>query len=126
MKIDSRAVDGISVLDINGRLTLGEDTAAFRRAIGELVADGHKKVLLNLHDVPYMDSSGLGELVASFTRIRNSGGELKLMNLSTKIRTLLQITKLYTLFDVQDDEASAIRAFSVSVGPTSPATVTRG
>jgi anti-sigma B factor antagonist len=113
MKIDSRAVDGITILDINGRITLGDDTAAFRRTIADLVTEGHKMVLLNLHQVPYIDSSGLGELVASFTRVRNSGGELKLLNLSTKIRTLLQVTKLYAVFDVQDDETAAIRSFSL-------------
>ena len=113
MKIDSRAVDGITIVDMNGRITLGDDTVAFRRAIEDLVADGHKMVLLNLHHVPYIDSSGIGELVAAFTKIRDSGGELKLLNLSPKVRTLLEITKLYTVFDVQDDEAAAMNAFSV-------------
>ena len=113
MKIDSRGVDGITILDMQGRITLGEDTVAFRRAISGLVADGRKMVLLNLHEVPYIDSSGIGELVAAFTKVRDSGGELKLLNLSPKIRTLLEITKLYSVFDVQSDENAAIRSFAV-------------
>ena len=127
MKIESRAVDGINILDMNGRITLGEDAAAFRSAIGSLVADGRKMILLNLHDVPYIDSSGIGELVAAFTKVRDSGGELKLLNLSPKVRTLLQITKLDTVFDVQNDETAAIDSFSVnssrlSIRQSSPAT----
>jgi len=119
MKIDSRAVDGITIFDINGRITLGEDTAAFRRAIGSLIAEGRKMVLLNLHGVPYIDSSGIGELVAAFTKIRDSGGELKLLKLSPKVRTLLEITKLYTVFDVQDDETAAINSFALPVASVS-------
>lgn len=119
MNIDSRAIDSITVLDMTGRITLGEDTAAFRRVIGSLIADGRKRILLNLHEVPYIDSSGLGELVAAFTKVRDSGGELKLLNLSTKIRTLLQITRLYTIFDVHDDETAAIRSFALPVATVS-------
>jgi anti-sigma B factor antagonist len=113
MTIDSRGVNDVTILDMTGRITLGEDTAALRRAIGGLVANGRKKILLNLHEVPYMDSSGLGEVVAAFTKVRDSGGELKLLNLSAKIRTLLEITRLYTIFDVQDDETAALNSFSV-------------
>jgi len=113
MKINFRAVDGISILDMNGRITLGDDTATLRQAIGSLIAEGRKSVLLNLHEVPYIDSSGIGELVAAFTNIRNSGGELKLLHLTHKVRTLLQITKLYTVFDVQDDESAAIHSFAL-------------
>jgi len=115
MKIDSRAINGITILDMNGRITLGEDTAAFRCAIGELIAKRCKMVVLNLHDVPYIDSSGLGELVAAFTRVRDSGGELKLLKPSAKIRTLLEITKLYTIFDVQEEETAALHSFSLPV-----------
>jgi len=118
MTIDLRMVDGITILDMNGRITLGEDTEAFRRAIGGLIADRQKMILLNLREVPYIDSSGLGELVAAFTNVRNSGGELKLLNLSAKVRTLLQITRLFTIFDVKDDETVALHSFAVS--PTSP------
>jgi anti-sigma B factor antagonist len=114
MKITSRAVDGITILDMDGRMTLGDDIAGFKNAIAGLVADGHKMVLLNLRDVPYVDSSGIGELVAAFTNLRNSGGELKLLNLTQKIRTLLQITRLYSVFDVKEDEASAILSFSAT------------
>lgn len=112
MKIDSRLVDGITILDMDGRITLGEDTAAFRRAIGRLIADKRNMILLNLHAVPYIDSSGLGELVAAFTNVRDSGGELKLLNLSAKVRTLLEITRLLTIFDVKEDETVALRSFA--------------
>ncbi|HLH07173.1 MAG TPA: STAS domain-containing protein [Terriglobales bacterium] len=113
MTIDSRAVDGVTIFDLNGRITLGEDTVAFRSAIAGLIADGRKMVLLNLNGVPYIDSSGLGELVAAFTRVRDSGGKLKLLNLSPKIRTLMMITKLNSVFDVQEDETAAIQSFTV-------------
>src|SRR5690349_19886829 len=112
MKITPRAEDGITIVDLNGRITLGDDIAAFRNAMAILVAAGHKRVLLNLRDVPYIDSSGIGELVGAFTSIQRTGGELKLLNLTQKVRTLLQVTRLYSLFDVKEDEASAILSFS--------------
>ncbi|HWR15462.1 MAG TPA: STAS domain-containing protein [Terriglobales bacterium] len=112
MKINSRDVDGITILDMEGRITLGEDIAALKQVIGGLIAAGRKLVLLNLRDVPYIDSSGIGELVTAFTKIRNSGGELKLLNLTSKVRTLLEITRLYAIFDIGDDEAAAIHSFS--------------
>jgi anti-sigma B factor antagonist len=114
MKINSRLVDGITILDLNGRIILGEDTAILRETIGGLVANGQKMILLNLGEVPYIDSSGIGELVTAFTNVRNAGGELKLLNLTTKVRTVLQITKLYTVFDIKDDEAAAIDSFLVT------------
>ncbi len=111
MKIQSRAVNGVTILDIDGRIILGEEIAAFKQSIAVVIADGRKFVLLNLREVPYIDSSGIGELVAAFTRIRDLGGELKLLNPSSKVRTLLEITRLYSVFDVKSDEASAIHAF---------------
>jgi anti-sigma B factor antagonist len=83
-----------------------------RDQIRDLISKGEKKILLNLGDVTYIDSSGIGELVSAFTTVRNQGGELKLLNLTKKVHDLLQITKLYTVFDVKDDETSAIKAFS--------------
>lgn len=111
MKASTRQVDGITVVDLSGRITLGEGSVILRDTIRELVGQGHKKILLNLGDVTYIDSSGIGELVSGFTSVRNQGGELKLLHLTKKVHDLLQITKLYTVFDIKDDEASAITAF---------------
>jgi len=112
MKSNSRRVDGVTIMDLSGRITLGEGSVMLRDQIRELLGKGEKKILLNLGDVTYIDSSGIGELVSAFTTVRNQGGELKLLNLTKKVHDLLQITKLYTVFDVKDDEASAIRAFT--------------
>jgi anti-sigma B factor antagonist len=112
MKISSRQVDGVAVLDCSGRITLGEGSVTLRDSVRELLGKGQKKILLNLADVNYIDSSGIGELVSAFTTVRNQGGELKLLNLTKKVHDLLQITKLYTVFDVKDDEASAVKAFN--------------
>jgi len=111
MKTSSRQVDGITILDLSGRITLGEGSVVLREAVKELSAKGQKQILLNLGNVTYIDSSGIGELVGAFTSIRNAGGDLKLLNLTKKVHDLLQITKLYTVFDVWDDEASAISSF---------------
>jgi anti-sigma B factor antagonist len=111
MKISTRSVDGVSILDCSGRITLGEGSITLRDTVRELLAKGQKKILLNLGDVSYIDSSGIGELVSAFTTVRNQAGELKLLNLTKKVHDLLQITKLYTVFDVKDDEASAVKAF---------------
>ncbi|HEU5232132.1 MAG TPA: STAS domain-containing protein [Terriglobales bacterium] len=112
MKSNSRRVDGVTIMDLSGRITLGEGSVMLRDQIRELLGKGEKKILLNLGDVTYIDSSGIGELVSAFTTVRNQGGELKLLNLTKKVHDLLQITKLYTVFDVKDDEASAIKAFT--------------
>jgi anti-sigma B factor antagonist len=112
MKASSRKVDGIVIVDLSGRITLGEGAVVLRDTVKEISSRGEKKILLNLGDVTYIDSSGIGELVAAFTSVKNAGGELKLLNLTKKVHDLLQITKLYTVFDVQDSEASAIAAFS--------------
>lgn len=111
MKASSRRVDGITILDLSGRITLGEGSVVLRDQIRDLLGKGEKRLLLNLGDVTYIDSSGIGELVSAFTTVRNQGGELKLLNLTKKVHDLLQITKLYTVFDVKDDEASAVKAF---------------
>jgi anti-sigma B factor antagonist len=100
------------VIDVAGRITLGEGSSALRDALRDLVSKNQKKILLNLGDVSYIDSSGIGELVSGFTTVTNSGGNLKLLNLNKRVKDLLQITKLYTVFDVHEDEAGAIRSFA--------------
>ena len=112
LSISSREVDGVTVLDLTGRITLGEGSVQLRDAIRDMIGKGSKSILLNLGDVNYIDSSGLGELVSAYTTVRNQGGELKLLNLTRKVHDLLQITKLYTVFDVKDDEASAIASYA--------------
>ena len=112
MKASTRQVDGITIVDLSGRITLGEGSVVLRDTIKDLLSKGQKKILLNLGDVSYIDSSGIGELVSAFTSVRNQGGELKLLHLTKKVHDLLQITKLYTVFDVKDDEAQAIGAFA--------------
>ena len=111
MKASTRQVDGVTIVDLSGRITLGEGSVVLRDTIKDLLGKGQKKILLNLGDVSYIDSSGIGELVSAFTSVRNQGGELKLLHLTKRVQDLLQITKLYTVFDVKDDEASAIAAF---------------
>ncbi len=112
MKASTRQVDGITIVDLNGRITLGEGSNALRDTIRELVDKGNKKILLNLGEVTYIDSSGIGGLVSAFNLTRSQGGELKLLKVTKKVHDLLRMTKLDTLFDVQDDEAAAIAAFS--------------
>lgn len=112
MKVSTRQVDGVTILDLSGRITLGEGSVQLRDAVRDLLAKGQKQILLNLGDVNYIDSSGIGELVSAYTTARNQGGELKLLNLTKKVHDLLQITKLYTVFDVKDDEASAVGSFT--------------
>jgi len=114
MKISTRQVDGVTILDLSGRITLGEGSVQLRDAVRDLLTKGQKHILLNLADVNYIDSSGIGELVSAFTTVRNQGGELKLLKLTKKVHDLLQITKLYTVFDIKDDEAQAIASFKQS------------
>ena len=111
MKATIRQVDSVTVVDISGRITLGEGCSQLRELIRSEVSKGNKKMLLNMADVTYIDSSGIGELVSAFTAVSNQGGQLKLLNLTKKVHDLLQITKLYTVFDVLDDEARAISSF---------------
>ena len=111
LKINTRQVDGVNIVDCSGRITLGDGSVVLRDQIKDLLAKGQKKILLNLGDVNYIDSSGIGELVSAYTTVRNQGGELKLLNLTKKVHDLLQITKLYTVFDVKDDETAAVKAF---------------
>jgi anti-sigma B factor antagonist len=112
LKLNTRQVGDVTVIDVSGRITLGEGSSVLRDAMRELLAKGDKKILLNLGDVTYIDSSGIGELVAGYTSVANAGGTLKLLSLTKRVKDLLQITKLYTVFDVRDDEAEAIRSFA--------------
>jgi anti-sigma B factor antagonist len=98
-------------VDLSGRITLGDGSALLRKTIRGLLADERKKILLNLADVDYIDSSGIGELVSGFTAVKSKGGDLKLLQLTKKVRDLLQITKLYTVFDVYADEKAALGSF---------------
>ena len=102
------------MLDLSGRITLGEGSALLRTTIRELLEGQRFKILVNLADINYIDSSGIGELVGAYTTVKNRGGELKLLNLTKKVHDLLQITKLYTVFDVYTDEVGAVRSFIVS------------
>ena len=111
LTIASRELDGVTVLDLSGRITLGEGSVQLREAIRDLISKGSKNILLNLGDVNYIDSSGLGELVGAYTTAKNQGAALKLLNLTRKVKDVLQLTKLYTVFDIYDDEASAIASY---------------
>jgi anti-sigma B factor antagonist len=111
-------IDGVTIVHINGRIELGEGSAAVRDVIRDLLAKERKKILLNLGDVDYIDSAGLGVLVSSFTSVKNDGGELKLLYLTKKVQDLLQMTKLYTVFEVLDDEAAGIKSFDQSAAST--------
>jgi anti-sigma B factor antagonist len=112
VKLSTRQVGDVSVVDVAGRITLGEGSSALRDMMRDMVSKGQKKILLNLGEVSYIDSSGIGELVSGFTTVTNNGGQLKLLGLTKRVKDLLQITKLYTVFDVHDDEAGAIRSFA--------------
>jgi anti-sigma B factor antagonist len=111
VKLSTRQVGDVTVIDSAGRITLGEGASVFRDTVRDLTAKGDKKILLNLSDVTYIDSSGIGELVSGFTTVTNHGGVLKLLGLNKRVKDLLQITKLYTVFEVFDDEATAVRSF---------------
>lgn len=112
VKLTTRQVGDVTVIDASGRITLGEGSSAFRDMIRDLASSGHKKLLLNLADVSYIDSSGIGEMVSGFTTVTNHGGMLKLLNLNKRVKDLLQITKLYTVFEAHEDEAAAVRSFA--------------
>jgi anti-sigma B factor antagonist len=111
VKMDTREVKGIVIVDLNGRLTMGEACAAIRDEIRDQVGQGFHKILLNLAEVTYIDSAGLGELTAAFTSVKNRGGALKLVNLTKRVHDVMQITKLYTVFDVFDNEQKALASF---------------
>ncbi len=118
MTTSTRRVGGVTIVDISGRIELGEESGAVRDMVRDLLGKGHKQILLNLGDVHYIDSSGLGALVSSFTSARKQGGELKLLNLTDKVTDLMQMTKLYTVFDIKDDESVAVKSFGQSTAAT--------
>jgi len=101
----------VTVIDMGGRITLGDGSALLRKTVLALLDEDRTRILINLADVDYIDSSGIGELVHAYTSVKNRGGELKLLHLTKKVKDLLQITKLYTVFDVHADEAAAVRSF---------------
>lgn len=111
LKLGTREVKGIIIIDLNGRLTMGEPCAAIRDEVHDQLRQGYTKLLLNLADVSYIDSAGLGELTSAFTSVKNRNGQLKLLNLTKRVHDLMQITKLYTVFDVFDDEKKAVASF---------------
>jgi anti-sigma B factor antagonist len=111
LTIASRSVDGVSVLDLSGRITLGEGSVQLRDAVRDLIGKGQKNILLNLGDVNYIDSSGLGELVSAYTTAKNQGASVRLLSLTKKVKDVLQLTKLYTVFDIYDDEAEAVGSY---------------
>ncbi|HEU4595095.1 MAG TPA: STAS domain-containing protein [Pyrinomonadaceae bacterium] len=111
LNIRERQAGDVTILDMEGKITIGEGSVSVRSAIRRLLEEGKKKILLNLGGVGYVDSSGIGELVSSYTTIGREGGQLKLLNLTQKIQDLLGITKLLTVFDTYDDEATALNSF---------------
>ena len=114
LTVKTRKIDNIVVMDLSGKLTIGEPVMQLRDALRVNVTEGESKFIINLADVSYVDSSGLGELVSSYTTVRNKGGDVKLLKLTAKIKDLLQMTKLLTVFDVYDDEAKAIASLKGS------------
>jgi anti-sigma B factor antagonist len=111
LKITNREVDQVVILDISGRIVLGDELDVLRDAVRTLITKGKKKIILNLAEVSYIDSSGVGELVRCFTSVRNQAGELKLLNLTQKVHDVLHVIKLYTVFDIRDDEFKAVKSF---------------
>jgi len=111
MKANTRKIEGVNIIDLSGRITIGEGTVVLRDAVRNLLQKHEKNILLNLADVSYIDSSGIGELVSSFTTLSSQGGKLKLLKLTKKVHDLLSITKLLTVFEVFNNEAKAIQSF---------------
>ncbi|PYP82618.1 MAG: anti-sigma factor antagonist [Blastocatellia bacterium AA13] len=111
MDIRERVVNGISVLDISGKISLGEGDLKIKDRIKDLLADGQRRILLNLAEVSYIDSAGLGSLISSYATVKREGGSLKLVNLTKRVKDLLAITKLITVFDTFEDENSAVSSF---------------
>ena len=106
-----RQIGDVAIIDFSGKITLGEGSSMLRHTIRDLIDNGQRKIVLNLYDVDYIDSSGIGELVSGYTTVRNAEGEMKLLHLTKRVHDLLQITRLFTVFDVQSDEESALRSF---------------
>ncbi|MEA2174297.1 MAG: anti-sigma factor antagonist [Blastocatellia bacterium] len=111
LDIKEREAGDVAILDLSGKVTFGEGSGQLRQAIRRLTQEGKKKILLNLAGVGYMDSTGIGELVANYTTVQSAGGQLKLLNLTQKLQSLLAITKLLTVFDVYENETDALNSF---------------
>jgi anti-sigma B factor antagonist len=111
LKASSREIGDVTVIDLDGRITLGDGSALLRGLLRENLNKGHVKLLLNLAGITYLDSTGLGELVSGYRLVKSNGGELKLLNLNKKVSDLLQVTKLYTVFDIHNDETQAVASF---------------
>jgi anti-sigma B factor antagonist len=118
LETSTREVHGVTIVDIRGRIVLGEESALLRDLVRDLLATGRKNILFNLGNVDYIDSSGLGSLVSAFTSVKKQGGELKLLGLTNKVHDVLQITKLYTIFDILNDEHAAVSSFGESLAAT--------
>ena len=114
MQIEERVVGDVMVLDLKGKVTLGQGDELLKDKVNSLVNQGHRKIVLNLADVPYIDSAGLGEIVHTYTTVSRRGGSLKLLNLTKRITDLLAITKLLTVFETFEVESDAVRSFSAS------------
>lgn len=112
MHIDERAVGDVIILDLKGKMTLGEGDEMLREKVSSMVSQGQKKLILNLDGVPYIDSAGLGEIVRTYTTVSRQGGKLKLLNLTKRIEDLLSITKLLTVFEVYEDESEAVQSYA--------------
>jgi len=112
MQIEQRSIGSVVILDLKGKVTLGEGDEVLKDKINSLILQGHKQMLLNLADVPYIDSAGLGEIVRTYTTVSRQGGQLKLVNLTKRITDLLMITKLLTVFETFDSEQEALKSFS--------------
>jgi anti-sigma B factor antagonist len=118
MMTSIRQVGSVTIVDISGRIVLGEESAALRNLVCELLNEGHRQILFNLGDVHYIDSAGLGTLVGAFTSVRKQKGELKLLNLSNKVHDVMQMTKLYTVFDIMNNETEGVKSFGQSAAAT--------
>ena len=114
MQIEERVVNEVTILDLKGKITLGEGDEALREKINQLIGQNKKRILLNLAEVPYIDSAGLGEVVRTYTTVKRQGGTMRLLNLTKRIEDLLSITKLLTVFETYDNEADAVRSFTVA------------
>lgn len=114
MQIDERTIGEVLILDVNGRITLGEGDEILKDKVNSLLNQGKKKIILNLADVPYVDSAGLGAIVRTYTTVSRQGGSLKLLNLTKRITDLLSITKLLTVFETYESETDAVQSFSAS------------
>jgi anti-sigma B factor antagonist len=114
MTTSNRQSGNVTIVDVSGRIELGQESAAIRDLIANLLSQGHKQILLNLANVDYIDSSGLGSLIGSLASVRKQGGELKLLNLTNNVIDVMQVTRLYTVFDIANDEATAVKSFGQS------------